>query len=74
MNRKGYLQKVFKKKRPLLYLPFPIASLAPAFRCIISRAIPGARLHVMHGGGHAFTKTRAEEFNRMALEFLQEEM
>jgi aminoacrylate hydrolase len=39
----------------------------------LARAIPGDRLHVMHGGGHAFTKTRAEEFNRMALEFLQEE-
>lgn len=39
----------------------------------LARAIPGARLHVMHGGGHSFTKTRSEAFNRMALEFLREE-
>jgi len=44
----------------------------PHYSEALARAIPGSRLHVMHGGGHAFTKTRADEFNRMALAFLQE--
>lgn len=42
----------------------------PYFSETLARAIPGAKLIVMRGGGHSFTKTRAEEFNRVALEFL----
>lgn len=45
----------------------------PYYAEALASAIPGARLHVRKDGGHAFTKTRAEEFNRMALEFFQEE-
>ena len=36
----------------------------------LARAIPGAKLVIPHGGGHSFTKTRPEEFNRTVLEFL----
>ena len=36
----------------------------------LARAIPGARLVIPRGGGHSFTKTRPEAFNRAVLEFL----
>jgi aminoacrylate hydrolase len=36
----------------------------------LARAIPGAKLAMIPGGGHANTVTRAGEFNRIALEFL----
>ena len=36
----------------------------------LARAIPGARLAMIRGGGHANTVTRPEEFNRIVLEFL----
>lgn len=43
----------------------------PHYAEALAQAIPGSRLHVFQGGGHAFTKTRAAEFNRLALDFLQ---
>lgn len=36
------------------------------------RLIPGARAHVARRGGHALTKTEADLFNRIALEFFTE--
>lgn len=36
----------------------------------LARAIPGAKLVIPHGGGHSFTRTRPEEFNRTVLDFL----
>lgn len=36
----------------------------------LARAIPGARLAILRGGGHANTAARAGEFNRIVLEFL----
>jgi aminoacrylate hydrolase len=36
----------------------------------LARAIPGARLAILRGGGHANTATQPEAFNRMVLEFL----
>lgn len=36
----------------------------------LARAIPGSKLVIMKGGGHSLSKTRPEEFNRLALEFL----
>ena len=36
----------------------------------LARAIPGARLAILRGGGHANTATRPDEFNRTVLEFL----
>lgn len=37
----------------------------------LASAIPGAKLVMMKGGGHSFTTTRAEEFNRLLLAFLR---
>lgn len=37
----------------------------------LATAIPGAKLVMMQGGGHSFTTTRAEEFNRHLLAFLR---
>jgi aminoacrylate hydrolase len=36
------------------------------------RLIPGARAHFAPRGGHALTKTEADLFNRIALEFFTE--
>jgi aminoacrylate hydrolase len=37
----------------------------------LARAIPGARLVILGGGGHANTATQPEAFNRIVLEFLE---
>lgn len=37
----------------------------------LAQAIPGAKLVMMQGGGHSFTTTRADAFNRHLLAFLQ---
>jgi aminoacrylate hydrolase len=61
-------------RTPTLIVTADNDSLTPSsYSEELARAIPGARLHVMHGGGHAFNKTRPGEFNRIALEFLQAE-
>ena len=36
----------------------------------LARVIPGAKLVMLRGGGHSFSKTRPEEFNRTVLDFL----
>ena len=36
----------------------------------LARAIPGARLAVLEGGGHSISKTRADDFNRIVMDFL----
>ena len=36
----------------------------------IARTIPGAKLVILRGGGHSFSKTRPEDFNRNVLDFL----
>jgi len=42
----------------------------PYYAEALGKAIPGAKLVVMKGGGHSVSKTRPEEFNRLALDFL----
>ena len=37
----------------------------------LARAIPGARLAILRGGGHSISKTRPGEFNRIVSEFLR---
>ncbi len=37
----------------------------------LAQAIPGAKLIMSKGGGHSFTTTRAEQFNRDLMAFLQ---
>ena len=71
----------FDRRADLGRITTPTLILSADNDCIIptyyaetlARAIPAARLQVLHGGGHAFNKTRAEEFNRLVLAFLQEE-
>jgi aminoacrylate hydrolase len=36
----------------------------------LAREIKGAKLTMLRGGGHSLSKTRAEEFNRIVLDFL----
>jgi aminoacrylate hydrolase len=36
----------------------------------LAKSIPGARLELLHGGGHSISKTRAETFNRLVMTFL----
>lgn len=43
----------------------------PAMARVIAERIPGARLHVLPGGRHAAIVERAEEFNRLLIEFLE---
>lgn len=38
----------------------------------LGRAIPGARLAIVRGGGHSISRTRPDEFNRLVLEFLED--
>ena len=62
-------------RTPTLIITADNDAITPSYYSeALARAIPGARLHVMHGGGHGFNKTRPEEFNRIALEFLQAEL
>ena len=42
------------------------------FARTLHEQIPGARLAVIRGGGHALVLTHAEEFNRVVLPFLKE--
>jgi pimeloyl-ACP methyl ester carboxylesterase len=37
---------------------------------LLAEAIPGARLHMVEGAGHAFYQEKPEEVNRVLLEFL----
>jgi len=36
----------------------------------LGKAIPGAQLVILKGGGHSISKTRTAEFNRLVMEFL----
>lgn len=42
----------------------------PYYAEALGKAIPGAQLVRVNGGGHSLTKTRPAEFNRLALDFL----
>ena len=44
--------------------------MPPYFAEDIARRIPGAELVLLDGGGHACSKTRADEFNRHVLGFI----
>ncbi len=58
-------------KAPTLVMGSSNDFITPSyFSKALTQAIPGAQLAMFDGGGHSFTKTRAEEFNRTLLAFL----
>jgi aminoacrylate hydrolase len=59
-------------KAPTLIIASDNDFITPAYHAeALGRAIPGARLAILRGGGHSISKTRTEEFNRLVLEFLE---
>ena len=58
-------------KTPTLVVASENDYVIPSYHAdALVRAIPGAKLAMIRGGGHANTITRAEEFNRLVLGFL----
>ena len=56
---------------PTLILASDNDFITPSYHAeALRRAIPGAKLKILNGGGHSISKTRPDEFNRLALEFL----
>jgi aminoacrylate hydrolase len=59
-------------KAPTLIVASDNDYITPCYHAeAIARAIPNARLVILRGGGHSISRTRAEEFNRLVLEFLE---
>jgi aminoacrylate hydrolase len=59
-------------KTPTLVVASENDYVIPSYHAeALANAIPGARLAIIRGGGHANTVTRPEEFNRIVLEFLR---
>lgn len=57
---------------PTLILASDNDFITPGYHAeALKRAIPGAKLAVLKGGGHSISKTRPEEFNRAVLDFLE---
>ena len=58
-------------KAPTLVMACADDYITPSYYSeALARAIPGAKLVIPHGGGHAFSKTRTGEYNRIVLDFL----
>ena len=58
-------------KTPTLVVASENDYVIPSYHAeALARAIPGAKLAMIRGGGHANTATRPEEFNRLVLDFL----
>jgi aminoacrylate hydrolase len=58
-------------KTPTLVVASENDYVIPSYNAeALTRAIPGAKLAMIRGGGHANTVTRPEEFNRLVLDFL----
>jgi aminoacrylate hydrolase len=58
-------------KAPTLVMGSSNDFITPAyFSRALAQSIPGAQIIMTDGGGHSFTRTRAESFNRDLLEFL----
>lgn len=67
-NRRAGLSRI---KAPTLVVCSDNDYITPGyFSEALARAIPDAKLAIAHGAGHAFSKTRPEEFNRLVLDFL----
>lgn len=58
-------------KAPTLVLTCDNDYITPSYHAeYIARTIPGAKLVIPKGGGHAFSKANPAEFNRIVLDFL----
>lgn len=67
-DRRAGLPKI---KAPTLIVASTNDYITPSYYAeALGKAIPGAKLVVLDGGGHSLSKTRPEEFNRLVLEFL----
>ena len=67
-DRRAGLSRI---KAPTLVMACDDDYITPSYYSeALARAIPGAKLVIPHGGGHAFSKTRTEEYNRIVLDFL----
>jgi aminoacrylate hydrolase len=59
-------------KAPTLVVTCDNDYITPSYHAeALARAIPGAKLVIPRGGGHAFSRTNSEEFNKIVLDFLQ---
>jgi len=56
---------------PTLILAADNDYVTPSYHAeALGRAIPGAKVVILKGGGHSISKTRTAEFNRLVLDFL----
>jgi aminoacrylate hydrolase len=59
-------------KAPTLVMTSDNDYITPSYHAQkLAREIPGAKLVIPRGGGHSYSKTNAEEFNRIVLDFLK---
>ena len=67
-DRRAGLSRI---KTPTLVVASDNDYVIPSYHAeALARAIPGARLALLRGGGHANTATQADAFNRVVLDFL----
>ena len=58
-------------KAPTLVMTCDNDYITPSYHAeYIARTIPGAKLVIPKGGGHSYSRTNPEEFNRIVLDFL----
>lgn len=58
-------------KSPTLIMACDNDYITPRYHSeALARAISGAKLVILRGGGHSFSKTRPDDFNRTVLDFL----
>lgn len=68
-DRRAGLSRI---KAPTLIIASDNDYITPCYYAeALARAIPGAKLAMVRGGGHSISKTRPDEFNRLVLEFLE---
>ncbi|MGQ0523770.1 MAG: alpha/beta fold hydrolase [Betaproteobacteria bacterium] len=67
-DRRADLHRI---KTPVLIVSADNDYITPSYYAeALARAIPGSKLALMKGGGHSVSKTRPEDFDRLALDFL----
>ena len=59
-------------RAPTLVIASDNDYITPSYHAeALVKAIPGAKLEIVRGAGHSISKTRADEFNRLVLDFLR---